>query len=57
MLLVIYTVLHTVVCSREKMVFILNGTCSLILSVAVMGITTGLLKWLLLDYSELVTEQ
>lgn len=36
---------------------IVNDTRWLTLLVAVMGITTGLLKWLLLDYSELVTEQ
>lgn len=42
---------------REEMGCTVDGTCWLTLLVAVMGITTGLLKWLLLHYSELVTEQ
>lgn len=42
---------------REEMGCIVDGMCWLTLLVAVMGITTGLLKWLLLDHSELVTEQ
>lgn len=36
---------------------IVSGVCWLTLLVAIMGITPGLLKWLLLEYSRVVTEQ